>query len=149
MQLHVEKHLPNLWKEGALFAFSGYDGPTESRSQFVATLGASGYSLLFHTPQRRMLTFEASQPGDVRIATGDVLLTELEDGEILAVYHSWHTLIGLAPLTFNLDLSFEKSDEGTAWTDNNQFITEATNGQGAVVLIRDRERWALAYGKQV
>ena len=74
MALQVQKHLPDLWKEGALFAFSGYDGQTDSNSQFVATVGAKEISLLFHTPKRRWLQFDVPHSGEIRIATGDVML---------------------------------------------------------------------------
>ncbi|ULL15937.1 hypothetical protein DVH26_16700 [Paenibacillus sp. H1-7] len=147
--LHVQSHLPDIWKEGALFAFSGYDGPTDSSSGFVASLGATGYSLLFHTPQRRLLSFEVPQSGNVRICTGDVLLTELEEGSLLAVYSSWHTLIGTAPSAVLIQLSFEQSDGGESWREDNLIITKSKNGQDAVVLVRDKERWSLAFGRQV
>ncbi|MBP1964134.1 amylo-alpha-1,6-glucosidase [Paenibacillus aceris] len=149
MALYVQKNLPDLWKEGALFAFSGYDGQTDSNSQFVATVGAKEYSLLFHTPKRRWLHFRVPHSGDVRIATGDVLLAELAEGPLLAVYQSWHTLIGTAPSTVDIRLSFEEEDGGKAWTKDKLFITEAANGKDVIVLLRDKERWALAYGSQL
>ena len=43
---------PDIWGEGALFAYSGMDGVTNSNSQYVATLAQHPYSLLIHTPCR-------------------------------------------------------------------------------------------------
>lgn len=149
MALQVQKHLPDLWKEGALFAFSGYDGQTDSNSQFVATVGAKEISLLFHTPKRRWLHFDVPQSAEIRIATGDVMLAELDGGPLLAVYQSWHTLVGLAPLAVNIQLSFEEDEGGKAWAKDTLFITEAANGREVIVLLRDKERWALAYGTQL
>ncbi|MBN1977070.1 MAG: hypothetical protein JW918_06680 [Anaerolineae bacterium] len=48
-------NLPDVWGEGALFAFSGIDGDTHVASGFVATLASDAYGLLFHTPRRRYL----------------------------------------------------------------------------------------------
>ncbi|MDR6550293.1 MGH1-like glycoside hydrolase domain-containing protein [Paenibacillus qinlingensis] len=146
--LNVRENLPNLWKEGALFAFSGYDGQTDSYSQFVATVGEGTYSLLFHTPQRRRLQFLVPHAGVVQIATGDVLVTESEESPLLAVYQSWHTLIGNAPSSVDIVLSFEEEDGGKAWADDSLFITESANGQDVIVLLRVKERWALSYGRQ-
>ncbi|BFT72877.1 amylo-alpha-1,6-glucosidase [Paenibacillus sp. P36] len=149
MALHVQKHLPDLWKEGALFAFSGYDGQTDSNSQFVATVGAEEISLLFHTPKRRRLEFLVPHSGEIRIATGDVLLTEMDEGPLLAVYQSWHTLIGLVPLAVDIRLSFEEDEGGKAWTKDALIVTESANGRDVIVLLRDEERWALAYGSDL
>ena len=54
--------MPNLWGEGALFAFSGFDGTTSASSRFVMTLAAHPFDLLIHTPQRR--TLHITIPGD-------------------------------------------------------------------------------------
>ncbi len=35
--------LPDIWGEGAIFAFSGIDGPTCSASNFVLAFGAEPY----------------------------------------------------------------------------------------------------------
>lgn len=42
--------LPDIWGEGAIWAFSGLDGRTNVLSGFVATLGSQKYNLLFHIP---------------------------------------------------------------------------------------------------
>lgn len=77
------------------------------------------------------------------------MLTELDEGPLLAVYQSWHTLIGLAPTTVDIRLSFEEEEGGKVWTQDTLIITEAANGRDVVVLLRDKERWALAYGSQL
>jgi hypothetical protein len=47
--------LPDLWGEGAAFAFSGMDGPTNVRSGFVTTYAGQPFGLIIHTPRRRIL----------------------------------------------------------------------------------------------
>jgi hypothetical protein len=74
-------NLPDIWGEGAIFAFSGLDGPTDTLSQFVATLGDEPYNLLIHTPRRRVLTVCPSYAGAVVAATNDVLAVETLVGE--------------------------------------------------------------------
>lgn len=147
--MQVQHNIPNLWMEGALFAFSGYDGPTHSSSRFVATVGANDYSLLFHTPKQRWLEFKAAFPGTVQIATGDVFLADLEAGPLLAVFQSWHTLVGTAPVTVDMQLRFEEEDGGEVRWKDTLLVTESVDGQDAVVLLRHEERWALAYGSRV
>ena len=147
--MQAQHNVPNLWMEGALFAFSGYDGPTHSSSRFVATVGANDYSLLFHTPKRRWLEFRAALTGNVQIATGDVLVADLEAGPLLAVFQSWHTLVGSSPATVDMQLRFEEEDGGEVRWKDSLLITESADGQDTVVLVRHEERWALAYGSGV
>ena len=89
--------LPDVWGEGALFAFSGLDGNTDSRTGFVATFGAEKYDLLFHTPERFILEIRPPREGVVKVATGDVLIVETPDGMLCVAYAAWHTLVGLYP----------------------------------------------------
>lgn len=58
-------NLPDIWGEGAIFAFSGLDGPKDTLSQFVATFAAEPYNLLIHRPCRRLLTIMPPHAGDV------------------------------------------------------------------------------------
>ena len=94
--------LPDVWGEGALFAFSGLDGETDSRTMFMATLGHEKYDLLFHTPERFALEIRLPQNGAphrgvVKVATGDVLIVETPDAVLCLAYTAWHTLVGLYP----------------------------------------------------
>lgn len=56
-------HLPDVWGEGAIFAFSGLDGPTASATGFVATLTDRPYGLLIDTPCRRLFEIIPSDTG--------------------------------------------------------------------------------------
>lgn len=47
--LALHHPLPNIWGEGTIFAFSGFDGPTCSASNFVLTFGREPYDLLIQT----------------------------------------------------------------------------------------------------
>jgi len=101
--------LPDVWGEGALFAFSGLDGETNSGTGFVATFGAERYDLLFHTPERFVLEIRLRQEGApyrdvVKVATGDVLIVETPDGLLCVTYAGWHTLVGLYPEGTHIEL---------------------------------------------
>ena len=99
-------NLPDIWGEGALFAFSGMDGETSVSSGFVATFARERYGLLFHTPQRRLLDIRLRHEVATRIATGDVLAVETPQGDLVLVFSHWHTLIGVTPNDTRLQLRF-------------------------------------------
>lgn len=100
-------NLPDIWGEGAIFAFSGLDGPTDTLSQLVATLGDEPYNLLIHILRRRVLTVCPSPPGAVVAATNDVLAVETPGGELVVTFAAWHTVVGVVPEGTRLALSFE------------------------------------------
>ena len=137
-------NLPDVWGEGALFAFSGMDGCTQTASGFVGTAAARPYGLLFHTPLRRTLEISLSHPGRVRVATGDVLLVETGQGELALVYAAWHTLAGCLPVEARLALGSEDGMPaewvGQAWVSSDPVAGDA------LALVRQGERFALAYG---
>ncbi len=138
-------HLPDVWGEGALFAFSGLDGETNAASGFVATYGRARYDLLIHTPQQRLLEVRMAHPGTVRIATGDVLAVETPCGDLLLAYAAWHTLVGVAPEDALLTLRFE---DGTPAAEVDGVWVAADEAHGdAVALAARGTRFALAYGR--
>ncbi len=96
--------LPDVWGEGALFAFSGLDGDTDSHTGFMATFGAEKYDLLFHTPERFILEIRPPQDSVVKVATGDVLIVETPGGWLCVTYVAWHTLVGLYPEGAHIEL---------------------------------------------
>ncbi|MBN2390859.1 MAG: hypothetical protein JXR84_09050 [Anaerolineae bacterium] len=118
--------LPDVWGEGALFAFSGLDGDTDSGAGFVATFGAERYDLLFHTPGRFILEIRPPHTGVVTVATGDVLIVETADGMLCVTYATWHTLVGLYPEGTHIALN------PLVWLDedsNEHEYLEISNGQ--------------------
>ncbi|CAH1222601.1 hypothetical protein PAECIP111891_05377 [Paenibacillus allorhizoplanae] len=151
-------NMPDIWGEGALFAFSGLDGETDTRSQFVATVGSAGYDLLIHTPERRLLTLRTADFGKVRIATGDVLISETDRGEMMMMYAAWHTLIGHLPEDGDVALAFV--DDGLENTNGLTMRTEILSDGGqltitedvgkgdviALLLAADERSWTLAFG---
>lgn len=151
-------NMPDIWGEGALFAFSGLDGATDTRSQFVAAAGSTGYDLLIHTSARRLLKLRTSDFGKVRIATGDVLLSDTAKGEIMMTYAAWHTLIGHLPEEGEAALEFV--DDGVAITseliqrneirsDGGKLTITEDVGTGDVIALlvaADGRSWALAFG---
>jgi hypothetical protein len=136
---------PDLWGEGALFAFSGMDGPTKTVSRFVAAFDAIPYDLLIHTPRRRVLRARLQTLGRCRIATGDLLGVETSSGAFLAIFAAWHTIVGIIPEEADLTLAFEHLDEDARAGARD--VTWDPVAGDAVALARDGIRWSLAYGE--
>lgn len=130
---------PNLWGEGAIFAFSGLDGQTNTESQFVATFAAEPCSLLIHTPRRRVLTITLPESGPVIVATGDVLVVDTPAGELALTFSDWHTIVGTIPSGTQLSVAFE--DEAATGP-----VSVDTANNDVLSLYREGQRLALAYG---
>jgi hypothetical protein len=97
--------LPNVWGEGAIFAFSGIDGPTCSASNFVLAFGEEPFDLLIHTADPHVLRLRLTDPGDVMVATNDCLLAETPGGELLITFSAWHTVVGQLPEGATVELA--------------------------------------------
>jgi hypothetical protein len=142
----LAKHpnIPDVWGEGAIFAFSGLDGESNAASGFVAAYACDPYGLLIHTPARRFLDVALPQEGTPRIAIGDVLAVQTPGGDLLVAYAAWHTLVGLAPQGATLRLRLEEGAEavwnGEAW------LSEDAKAPDALALVEGVGRFALAYG---
>jgi len=137
-------NLPDIWGEGALFAFSGLDGETVTRSGLVGTFGSQPYDLLFHTPQRRMLQIRLAAEAAPRVATNDVLCVEAPDGVLAITFQAWHTLVGLLPPAARLLLCAENGPQAT---EQGGYSLSSDSEHGDVLaLARDGARFALAYG---
>jgi hypothetical protein len=139
-------HLPNVYGEGALFAFSGIDGQTQVSSEFVTTFSAERYGLVIHTPMRRFLniTMPAGAAHSPRIATGDVLWVDCDSTSLIITWAAWHTLVGKLPTGATIDLSIEGE---TVRKEGSRIITETP--RDAIVLVQQDDRFALAYGESV
>ncbi len=137
-------NLPDVWGECAIFAFSGMDGPTHTRSGFVMTFAAQPYGLLVHTPQRRAVLLHQAQPGKVLAATGDVLVVESGVGELALAYAAWHTLVGLLPPGARIGISAEDGALVEAQTAG--WVSVSSDGADALALCWRGERIALAFG---
>jgi hypothetical protein len=140
-------NLPDVWGEGAIFAFSGLDGETNVASGFVATYAHAPYGLLFHTPQRRVLDMTLPDALRVRVATGDVVGVEAASGDLLITYRAWHTLVGILPPGARLRLRMERGDEavqeGLCW------LSVDVEHEDVLALAQQGARFALAYGHRI
>ena len=123
------------------------DGETSVSSGFVATFARERYGLLFHTPRRRLLDIELRHEGAVRIATGDVLGVETPQGNLIATFSHWHTLIGVVPDDTRLQLGIEAGPVA-AWQSHFRLSEDAEN-RDALALIEHEGRFALSYGESV
>src|ERR1041384_3078134 len=136
--------LPDVWGEGMLFAYSGWDGPTNAMSGFVGATGDRPYHLLFHTPKQRVLAIDLPSAGKVRIATGDVLRVEAGSGELFLAYAAWHSLIGRLPAGSSVWLSFLRGPEEQLR--DNADVCVDPEAPDALALVRRADRFALSYG---
>ena len=142
--LSPHRNLPDIWGEGAIFAFSGMDGESNASSGFVATFGARPYGLLIHTPRRRRLEVDLPAQGKVRVATGDVLMVESSECPLAMTFLAWHTLIGSIPTAATLVLGMEN---GPLATQEGHVAVSADAEHGdAIALSRHGGRFAVAYG---
>ncbi len=89
--------LPDVWGEGALFAFSGVDGPTNTASGFAATLLEKPFGILINTPTKRMVRFILKGSGHIEVLTGDVASIRTTLGDFGLTFSDWHTIIGVLP----------------------------------------------------
>ena len=135
--LNTVDRLPDIWGEGALFAFSGLDGATDTQSGFVATLGSEPYALLIHTPQRRTLRVDLPEQGVPRIVTGDVILVETTVDQLVVAFAAWHTLVGSIPPGAQIILQDAIVQ---------QAVVIAESVHDTLVLVTQGKRFAIAYG---
>ncbi|NLD42375.1 MAG: hypothetical protein GX657_02655 [Chloroflexi bacterium] len=140
-------NLPDVWGEGALFAFSGMDGETNAASEFVGSYWREPYGLLFHTPRRRILEISLRTTGKVRVATGDVYAVETEVGDLVVAYSAWHTIVGSMPAAAKMVLRME-SGEQAEYRDPVWVSADPEHGD-VLAGLQEGTRFSLAYGKTV
>ena len=147
------QNLPDIWGEGALLAFSGMDGATQSASDFVGSLGSEMGTILFHTPKRRVFRLKLTSPVRPRIVTGDVLGLETARGDCLLTYAAWHSLVGHLPVGSTVDLEMESGQPArpndSAGGSTERWITEDAQAPDSLVLMQSGRRIALSYGRTV
>lgn len=136
--------IPDVWGEGAIFAFSGMDGETNAASGFVATHGREPGEILFHTPRRRLLNIAVSAESVPRIATGDVYAADTPAGDLLLTFSAWHTLVGVLP--HNTSCALHMEGESAAARADGLWISEDTNTPDVLAAAQRGGRFALSYG---
>lgn len=142
--LGTPENLPDLWGEGATFAFSGIDGPTDSSAGFVASLAADRYSLLLHTPTRRILGIRLPMLANPLLVSGDLILVETSTDELFMTYSAWHTIVGLAPKGTGMRLVLE--DQTVSEVDGGFHISRDPHGRDVLALVVRGGQFALSYG---
>lgn len=90
---------PKNWGVNALFAFSGFDGPTDSTSGFTLTLGSTPLTFNIHLDTVRLLTVTVGAEFELVARTGDVVQAKLNEENTLVqvTYDRWHTLVISGP----------------------------------------------------
>jgi hypothetical protein len=150
--LYSAECLPNVIGEGGIFAFSGLDGETRAASGFVATWGASPYSLLFHTAKRRVLEVSAPEETMTEWVTGDACRFATPVGSGTFVYGAWHTLMGTIPSDVRVSLRLEDGAEAVGCPQpvsgaaaSCMASDDEDNGE-YIVLAKQAERFAVSFG---
>jgi glycogen debranching enzyme len=138
--------LPDIWGEGAIFAFSGIDGPTCSASNFVLAFGAEPYDLLIHTADPHVLRLRLADPGEVMVATNDGLIVETPGGELIVTFSAWHTVIGQLPSGATAEFGpLPPVTDTDPWAPH--YDPRRLTETEAVVLRQSESRFAVAYGE--
>ena len=95
------RHVPNVFGEGLLMAYSGLDGETHVEPPVVATLAGEGLTLQFHLEGEPAL--ELVLPKKYRLSwravTGDLLLADVAGDELplVVAFASWNLVVGRLP----------------------------------------------------
>ncbi|MCU0501707.1 MAG: hypothetical protein MUC51_08045 [Anaerolineae bacterium] len=144
--LQMHRPLPDIWGEGAIFAFSGIDGPTRSMTNFVLAFGAEPYDLLIHTAAPHVLRLRLPDPGQVLVATNDALIVETPSGELIVTFSAWHTVIGQLPAGASVELApLPPVTDTDPWAPH--YDPRCLTETEAVALRRNESRFAVAYGE--
>lgn len=130
--LLFDEALPDVWGEGALFAFSGMDGQTNEKASFVASLGADN-DLIFHLSDRRILKFHVSGPVVPQIILNDLLILDCDAGRIVVAWSDWHTVVGQCPSNVKITLTAINDEKSS----------------DEVILHRYKEQFAVSFGKKL
>jgi len=137
--------LPQVWGEGAIFAFSGVDGQTCTTTGFTATFDRQPYNFLVHTPFRARLNLRVADPGLVTTATNDVLAARTTTGNLLVTFSAWHTLCGMLPEGTSPKLEALDNTENSI--PGSSLLSAAPGTAGFLALAHSSLRFALAYGE--
>jgi hypothetical protein len=94
-------HVPHVCGEGAIFAFSGFDGKTSLAEPCVATVGPKGLSLKFRLPRDPVLVIQLAGDGAPvwQAATNDLLAARVPGDELPLVvgFMSANVVVGRLP----------------------------------------------------
>lgn len=93
--------LPNIWGQGALFAYSGLEGECTAKNSFTCTLLGDNLGLRLHTDKPCDLYVTTEDVCDIRykIVASDIISAELETRggavyETLFLFYNQNTIIG-------------------------------------------------------
>lgn len=95
--------LPNIWGQGAIFAFSGLDGETSYKNDLVGTLLGDEVGILFHLKNRRKLVFNLPstiKDIDYKCVGSDIIIADFVDKKgnlrlpFILIFSSKNLLIG-------------------------------------------------------
>lgn len=134
---------PNIWGDGALFAFSGIDGDTDTMSGFVGNCGRDPGSLHFHLLDCS-LDWPASAPANVTLAVNDSFDLRVGTERRAAAYSAWHTITGVCPAAAQPTLRSRNGNVCGA-ADDCSFTAVGTAGAAVALAVRGA-RFGLAFG---
>ena len=146
--------LPNVWGAGQLFAFSGLDGKTNYKSDFVATLIGDKVGFQFQLGRRRELFFNLmTRINQIRYdcVASDIILADLIDSyndthhPLSVMFVSWDTLLGETARGFPPQVIIE--DGESQHPEDNVWI-QSSEGEYTALVTSDQDesiKFAFAY----
>jgi hypothetical protein len=103
--------MPDIYGYGQLFAFSGLDGQTSFRDDFVGTLTAKPIGIRFELSKPVTLFFD-TQIKKCNAVTSSLIDIETETGRLSVVFSSRHTVTGLSPVEPKLITGYKTATKG-------------------------------------
>jgi len=95
------EHVPSVFGEGVLMAYSGLDGDTHVEPPVVATLAGDGVTLRFHLEGKPVLKLTVPETYRLtwRVVTSDLLLADVagDEAPLMVAFSSWNVVVGRLP----------------------------------------------------
>ena len=146
---------PKIYGQGAVFAFSGLDGQTDYKHDFVGSLSGDHIGVLFHLKVRRELFFEllpSVKNVDYKAVTHDVLDVDMKTGQdgsypLKVTYANAKTIIGrTSPFAFPVVRAEREANSHR----NGNLWTQSSPGEHTALLIEQRDegiRFAFSFSE--
>lgn len=147
--------MPSVLPDHGLFAFSGFDGRTESQARFVGVLsskrtspsGSLAIRVDFDPTSRRAIEVWLNEPVEIEAALSDVIIGRCGGAQFVLTYTAWHTLVGHMPKGCTLRAYSDVGQEVALDAVDDSFVDDA--GHDALCITRTAQRFAVGYGQNV
>lgn len=141
--------IPCKWGQGQLFAYSALDGDSYFTDDFTGTLSGDKIGVIFHTQCRRTLFFGNISKWVAPVfscVTSDMLVAETVSGNLSVIFAGRHLIVGEYT---DINGVFVSADGECEITKEGDMEIHDTGDGEYTVLLRQRGRFAFAYGKSI